>query len=159
MRCGTSAVEVMVAVMVVAAVGIPLMTLLFAERDTEQRSRYEYAALLATRDEMYQTRMLVAIGAVPESIAHDFRPLAGSPLDSLGPAFIGAKGGPVYNAEQARVATQLTINPPAPGPTQRLQIANLAARWVDPQANATRPGGARKSSVDTVFGVLRPPVP
>ena len=43
-----SAVEVMVAVMVAATIGIPLLTLIFQERDTEQRSRFDQIRRLET---------------------------------------------------------------------------------------------------------------
>jgi hypothetical protein len=156
MRQATSAVEVMVAVMVAAAIGIPCLQLLFAERDTEQRSRYEYVALLAARDEMYQARMLAALGATPESLAHDFRALEGNPLDGLGQAFIGNKTCSPYYPEQKRISTSLNVDPPLAGNTPRIQLATLTARWLDPSQDPAARGGSQKTTVDVVFGVLKP---
>src|SRR5439155_4950594 len=81
---GMSAVEILIAVMVAAAITIPVLTLVFQERDTEQRSRFEYLALLAARDEMYQARMLAGMGADLTRVTHGARPVKGNPLDGIG---------------------------------------------------------------------------
>lgn len=155
---GASAVEIMVAVMVAAAIAIPCLTLLFQERDTEQRSRYEYEALLAARDAMYEARMLIGIGAQPASAARTpARPLTGNPLATLGTALEGGTGDvPAYGPEQARVTVEVTIDA-ASASVPRLRPAKVVARWLDPGV-ASSPGQAgRKSAVELHFGVLRPP--
>jgi hypothetical protein len=134
---GVSAVEVMVAVMVAAAIAIPCLTLLFQERDTEQRSRFEYEALLAARDAMYEARMLIGIGAQPASAARTpARPLTGNPL--------------------ARVTVEITIDGPS-ATVPRLRPAKVLARWLDPAVASSAGQAGRKSAVELHFGVLRPP--
>jgi hypothetical protein len=145
----------LVAALVVAAVAIPLLTLLFQERDTEQRSRFEYLAILAARDEMYESRMALAAGALPDALAHDWKPLTGNVLERLAGAAPGLTIDASYSPEQARVATQLKLEPAG---SSRLRVATLDARWMDPQAAAgSEPGRERPSSLQLVFGLLPPP--
>ena len=152
---GVSAVEVMLAVMVGAAVTIPILALLNQERDTEQRSRYEYLAVLAARDEMYQARMLVGLGTDPAQVSHAPRKLAGNALDGLGNLFEGGKPAATYPPEMERVTVEVAIDAAAAG--SRLRPAKVTARWMDP-AIANSPGQAgRKTDVEIYFGCLRPP--
>lgn len=151
---GVSAVEVMVAVMVGAAVTIPILALLNQERDTEQRSRYEYLAVLAARDEMYQARMLVGLGTDPAQVAHAARKVTGNPVDGIGNLYEGAKPGSVYPAEMERVTVELTIDAAA---GSRVRPAKATARWMDPALAATPGQAGRKTDVEVYFGVLRPP--
>jgi hypothetical protein len=156
---GVSAVEVMVAVMVAAAIAIPCLTLLFQERDTEQRARYEYEALLAARDAMYEARALIAIGATPASAEkkNPAKPLVQNPLTLLGTALEGGTGDvPNYEDEQKRFTVEVTIgNPSASVP--RIRPAKVVARWLDPNVANSAGQAGRKSSVVLEFGVLRPP--
>lgn len=152
-RRGASAVEIMVAVMVAAALGIPMLTLLFQGRDTEQRSRFEYMASLASRDEMYQARVLVACGVDPNQVAHDFRALEGDPLEDLGSVFAGSKPDVQYHASQKRVQTRVEIRGRGPG-SQRIHLGKVTAKWLD-DAQAAK--DERKTTVEMTFGVLRPP--
>lgn len=155
---GASAVEIMVAVMVAAAIAIPCLTLLFQERDTEQRSRWEYEALLAARDAMYEARMLIGIGAQPPAAERKpAKKLTGNPLATLGTVLEGGTGDvPAYDAEQARITVEVSIDGPS-ATVPRLRPATVVARWLDP-AVASSPGQAgRKSAVELHFGVLRPP--
>lgn len=140
------------AVMVGAAVTIPILGLLNQERDTEQRSRYEYMAVLAARDEMYQARMLVGLGTDPGQVQHTPRKLTGNPLDGLGNLFEGGKPGVSYPAEMDRVSVELSIDAAAAG--SRVRPARVTARWMDPAVAA---GSSKKTDVDIYFGVLRPP--
>lgn len=153
---GVSAVEVMIAVMVGVAVTIPVLALLNQERDTEQRSRFEYLAVLAARDEMYQARMLVGLGTDPGQVAHTARKLTGNPLDGLGNLFEGGKPALTYPAEMERVTVELTIDGPSAG-TPRVRPAKATARWMDPALAATPGQEGRKTDVELYFGVLRPP--
>ncbi len=150
---GSFAAEVLVATLVAAAVIVPLLTLLFQERDTEQRSRFEYAALLAARDEICECRMALAAGARPESLAHDWRPLTGNPFERLSDASPGLAVDVTYAAEQARVATRVTLEPGAGG---RLRLATVTARWLDPETQRTPGGRERPTSLKLVFGLFAP---
>ena len=152
---GVSAVEVMVAVMVGAAVTIPILALLNQERDTEQRSRYEYLAVLATRDEMYQARMLVGLGTDPAQVAHAARKLTGNPVDGLGNLYEGAKPASTYPAEMERVTVELTIDAATAG--SRVRAAKAKALWMDPALAATPGQAGCKTDVEVYVGVLRPP--
>lgn len=140
------------AVMVGAAVTIPILGLLNQERDTEQRSRYEYMAVLAARDEMYQARMLVGLGTDPGQVQHTPRKLTGNPLDGLGNLFEGGKPAVSYPAEMDRVTVEVSIEAAAAG--SRVRPARVTARWMDPAVAAT---SGKKTDVDIYFGVLRPP--
>ncbi len=147
------AVEVAVSTLIVAAFAIPLMSLLFQERETEQLSRYQYVALVAARDEMYQSRMAVAAGATADSIAHGFEELTGSPLGRIEPMAPGVTLPVTYHKEQSRIETQLVLEPDTGG---RIRLATVEARWIDP-ANQGNGSGGRPSSLKIVFGLLTPP--
>lgn len=155
---GFSAVEVMVAVMVAATVGLPLITLLMQERDTEQRSRFEYLAILAARDEAYQARALVACGK-PDKVAHGMQPLTKPPFSTtaftaLEPIFIGTPPAGVakYSPDQARISTAVTADlPTAANP---VSVGVIKARWVDPDLAAAQ---KRRTTLDLVFGMMKPP--
>ncbi len=155
---GVSAVEIMIAVMVCAAITVPMLGLLFQERDTEQRSRFEYVALLAARDEMYQAKFLVGIGAQPASVAHaDARPLKGSPMQGIpGTVFTDPGGLPDYSADQERVKLVTEIDA-APADVPRLHAARTTAAWLDPELAKIPSQQGRKTTVELQFGVLRPP--
>ncbi|MBI4868900.1 MAG: hypothetical protein HY816_18325 [Candidatus Wallbacteria bacterium] len=145
----------LVAALVAAAVAVPLLTLLFQERDTEQRSRFEYLAVLAARDEMYESRMAVACGAAADSIGHAWRPLTGNVMERLKDAAPDLSVPATYSADQRRVSTKLDLET---GANPRLRVGTLQARWVDPAAG--QPSGDKKerpSSLQLVFGVLIPP--
>lgn len=150
---GFSAVEVMVAVMVAATIGIPLLTLLFQERDSEQRSRFEYLAILAARDAAYTARALVACGQTPNSAKQDFKALDGNPLESVKAVFPGDRTCTTYAPEQKRVSIEVKIDPPL-NASSRVHLSTVNARWVDPElARDTK----RRTSFELVFGVVKPP--
>ena len=154
---GMSAVEVMIAVMVAAAITIPILTLLFQERDTEQRSRFEYLALLAARDEMYQARMLIGMGADPKNVAHGLRQVKLNPLDAIGNTFFeGTLPATKYPAEMERVQVEVSIDGSAAG-TPHVHPARVHATWLDPDAAKASGQAGRKSDVELQFGVLTPP--
>lgn len=153
---GSLAAEVAIGTLIVAAMAIPLLTLLFQERDTEQRSRLEYWAILAARDEVYESRMAVAAGAKPDTLSHDWRPLKDNVLERIKGAAPGVTVDANYHPDQARIATKLTVDQ-GPG---RLRTATLVARWVDPPTGGgTAPSGAkeRPTTFQLVFGLLLPP--
>jgi len=149
---GFSAVEVMVAVMVAATIGIPLLTLVFQERDTEQRSRFEYLALLAARDAAYQARALVACGQTPDSVKRDSAALTGNPLDELKAVWTDAPKLTEYSADQKRVTIEVKIDAAAAG--TRMQVGTVNAGWVDPELAKSE---KRRTSLSLVFPVVRPP--
>lgn len=154
---GVSAVEVLIAVMIGAAVTVPVLALLFQERDTEQRSRFEYLALLIARDEMYQARMLVGMGADPQQVAHTPRKLSGNPLASIGGTFFdGTPPGPVYPDEMLRIASELVIDGPSQG-TPHLHPAHVKVTWLDPDLAKSSANVGRKTDLELHFGVLTPP--
>ena len=152
---GSFAIEVLVAALVAAAVAIPMLTLLFQERDTEQRSRFEYLAVLAARDEMYESRMAVLAGGDYASLKHAWVPLTKGPLERLKDAAPGVTIDAKYHPDQARVATQLDIDGAATG---RLRAVTIGARWSDPQTSAPVPGKKeRPTSFQLISSVLLPP--
>lgn len=155
---GFSATEVMVAALVAAVLAIPTLGLLFQSRDAEQRSRFEYLALLAARDEMYQSRVLVALGRKPEEVAHGFRSLTGSALEQLAPVFAGTPEKIDYLSEQERVATSITFEAANPV-ARRLRVGTLVARWMDPAAVGGPGSKSRRTQMELVFGVVAPPKP
>lgn len=150
-RGAFSAVEVMVAVMVAASIGIPLLTLLFQERDSEQRSRFEYLAILGARDAAYTARALVACGQTPDSVKHGFTALEGNPLESVKAVFPGDRTCTTYAPEQKRVSIEVKIEPPLT-PGSRAQMGTVGARWVDPELAKD---AKRRTSIELVFGVLK----
>lgn len=152
-RRGFSAVEVMVAVMVAATVGIPLLTLLMQERDTEQRSRFEYLALIAARDAAFEARALAACGKVGAA-AHDFEALKGSPLKRLAPLFADGKGPTTteYSSDQARVSLEVKLEAAPTG--GQPQLGTVTARWIDPDLAAK---DRRRSTLSLTFGMMKPP--
>ncbi|MBI3893494.1 MAG: hypothetical protein HY303_18405 [Candidatus Wallbacteria bacterium] len=153
---GSFAIEVLVAALVAAAVAVPLLTLLFQERDSEQRSRFEYLAILAARDEMYESRMAVACGAPPDKVAHPWRPLKGNVMERLKDAAPDLALDVSYHPDQARVATQAVMD--AAGANPRLRSVTLDARWIDPTTGPPSPDKReRPSSLQLIFGVLVPP--
>ena len=155
---GFSATETMVAVLVGAAITIPTLGLLFQSRDAEQRSRFEYLALLAARDEMYQSRVLVALGRKTTEVAHAPKVLAGNSLDALTPVFAGPPPIIDYHDDQSRVATGVefddTINQ-----AKRLRVGTITSRWMDPTAASGAANRARRTQMEIVFGVVLPPKP
>jgi hypothetical protein len=157
---GTSAVEVLVAVMVCAAIAIPMLTLMQQERDTEQRSRFEYVALLAARDAAFAARALVAAGRMsPDAIGTALDgPLAGHPLDKLGDKFVGTKPGRGYYAEQQRIRIGVQVQPELAGASKRLRLATVSARWMDPAAIiGNNPAKEKRTVIELVAGILKPP--
>jgi type II secretory pathway pseudopilin PulG len=149
---GFSAVEVMVAVMVAAAVGIPLLTLLMQERDTEQRSRFEYLALIAARDEAYESRLMVACGEAA-NVKHGVTKLENSPLRRLATLFEGGAPNTCdYGPDQLRVTLETALDDPPPG--SRLQIGTVTARWVDTELEKK---DKRRASLTLQFGAMKPP--
>jgi len=154
---GMSAVEVMIAVMVAGAITIPILTLLFQERDTEQRSRFEYLALLAARDEMYQARMLIGMGADPRNVAHAPRQVKGNPMDAVGTTYFeGTPPATKYPDDMQRVQVEVGIDSPSAG-TPHVHPARVHATWLDPDAAKATGQAGRKSDVEIQFGVLTPP--
>ena len=152
---GFSAVEVMVAVMVAATIGIPLLVLLFQERDSEQRSRFEYLAIVAARDAAYQARAVVACGQGVDKAKRDNKALEKNPLEELKEVFLN-KNPPTlteYSADQKRVTVEVKFDPPL-NPTTRAQLGTVSARWVDPELAKQ---DKRRTSFELTFGVLRPP--
>lgn len=149
---GFSATEVMVAVMVAATIGIPLLTLLFQERDSEQRSRFEYLAILAARDAAYTARARVAAGQPLADVNQAATALTGDPCASL-----PTKTGPIqttpYSADQKRITIEVKLDNPAT-PTARVVSGVVTARWVDPELAKSE---KRRTSLELVFGVNRPP--
>lgn len=152
MRRAFSATEVMVAVMVAATIGIPLLTLLFQERDSEQRSRYEYLALLAARDAAFTARALVACGQPLASASHGPEPLASGALESLKDV-MKERTCTSYSDEQKRITVEVKIDNPA-NAAARVAVGTVTARWVDPELAKSQ---NRRSSMDLTFGVNRPP--
>lgn len=150
---GFSAVEVMVAVMVAATIGIPLLTLLFQERDSEQRARFEYLAILAARDAAYEARALVACGVPPASVAHGFKALEGNPLDVLKDVFQDDRSSTTYSPEQKRVTLEVKIEAPTTAGS-RAQLGTVTTRWVDPELAKLE---KRRTTLEFSFGVLKPP--
>ena len=151
-----SAVEVMVAVMVAATIGIPLLSLVFQERDTEQRSRFEYLALLAARDAAYQARALVACGQAPDSVKRDPpAALEKNPLLEVKALFPNNDPPALteYSADQKRVTVQLLLDPAASA-TARTRVGTVTAAWVDPELAKQ---SQRRTSLSLVFGLVRPP--
>lgn len=149
---GFSATEVMVAVMVAATIGIPLLTLLFQERDSEQRSRFEYLAILAARDAAYTARARVAAGQPLADVNQAAAALTGDPCASL-----PTRNGPIqttaYSADQKRITVEVKLDNPAT-PTARVVSGVVTARWVDPEVAKSE---KRRTSLELVFGVNRPP--
>lgn len=153
-RSGFSAVEVGVAMLIAAVVGVPMLSLLFQGRDTEQRSRFELLAVLAARDDMYQSRLLVACGAAPASVAKTPQPLDGNPCQGLQPIFRGTLPDVRYYEIQKRVVASVTMKGPVNGASPRIHLAEAEARWNE--VNGVARDG-RKASVVLPFGVLVPP--
>lgn len=152
-RAGFSATEVMVAVMVAATIGIPLLTLLFQERDSEQRSRFEYLGILAARDAAYSARALVACGEKTDTLNQGAKPLEGNPLEAVKAIFPGDKTCTTYSPEQKRVTLEVKMEAAA-STAARAQWGTVTARWVDSElAKAEK----RRTSFELVFGVNRPP--
>jgi type II secretory pathway pseudopilin PulG len=154
---GFSAVEVMVAVMVAATVGLPLLTLLMQERDTEQRSRFEYLAILAARDAAYTARALVACGAKQNEVMHGMEALTKNPpdkgpFDRLKPVFVGNTPDVKYGPDQSRISTE--VKGDFPTPAAPVSVGVVSARWVDPDLAAAQ---KRRTQLDLVFGMSKPP--
>lgn len=149
-RSGLSGVEVVMAALIAALLSIPILALLFQERDTGQRSRFEYGAILAARDEMYETRLLIAAGAVPDELEHGWLPIDGSALDRLAPLVPASDPGYGYHLEQHRIETQLTLEPRS----GTVRVARVLARWLDPTASSQEK--ANRAVVSLVFGFPEP---
>lgn len=145
-KSGLSGAEVIVAALVASLLSVPVLTLLFQERDTGKRSSLEYLAMTAARDEMYETRLLVTAGAALPGLQHDWLPLGGSTLQRLGA--MGASLGSAfeYHPGQCRIETKLTFSDGA----GRLRRATLLARWQPDDATG-------RAVTRLVFGVLSPP--
>lgn len=148
----------MVAVLVAAVLAIPTLGLLFQSRDAEQRSRYEYLAVLAARDEMYQSRVLAALGRTPDQIGHDFKPLTGNILEGLAPVFASAPPQIAFHADQERVEVSLAFEGANPA-ARRLRVGKLRARWMSAAATSGPNAKSRRTSMDLVFGVVLPHKP
>lgn len=148
---GVTAVETALAALVAAVLSVPLLVLLFRERDSGQRTRWEYLALLAAREAMYDARFLAAAGAQPVTLARGFHPLTGSPLESLAPVAFGATTQLRYPPAFERIETSLAVEPAG----FRLHRATVTARWSDPAAS--EPNDARPREVRLVTGLLSPP--
>lgn len=150
-RHGFSATEVMVAVMVAATIGIPLLTLLFQERDSEQRSRFEYLAILAARDAAYTARALVASRKTLQEVNQAPTALTGHPLAAFNfnPSDIPTE----YSADQKRITVEVKLDNPAT-PDARVVTGVVIARWVDPELAKSE---KRRTSVEFSFGLTRPP--
>lgn len=149
---GFSAVEVTIASAVAALLAVPLLALMWQERDTAQRARFEYLAVIAAREEMYEARLLAALGASPGEIAHeDWQPLEGDVLARLANATDGPRPLAAYRPDQSRIETRLEI---AHG-SGRLRNATLQVRWSDPQSAAG--SQKRPSGFLLTFGLLLPP--
>lgn len=134
-----------------ALLSVPLLVLMFQERDTGQRSRFEYLALLAAREEMYDARFLAACGATPKPLLeHSWRPQRGGLLARLGPAAASVKSGLEYRPLQSRIETSLSLE----SGTGRLRRATVLARWEDPDTK--RAGDTRPDTVRLVIGLLWP---
>lgn len=154
MRRGFSAVEVMVAVMVAATIGIPMLTLMFQERDSEQRSRFEYLALLAARDAAYEARTLVACGVKPEDAKLANAALEGNPLAVFvdKSKFVGTPPDVKYPPEQKRIVRDLAID--TTDAAARVFVGKVVTRWVDPELAKQE---KRRTTLELVFGVAKPP--
>lgn len=153
-RAGFQAIEIAVATLIAAAVAIPVMTLLFQGRETEQLSRLRSLALLAAHDEMFECRMALAAGALPEGLAHDWRPLVGNVLERLAAAGPGVAIDAVYGPDQSRISTRLTLEPATPS---RIRLATLEVRWLDTGPDAgTAAADGRPTSMQLVFGLMTP---
>jgi prepilin-type N-terminal cleavage/methylation domain-containing protein len=154
MRRGFSAVEVMVAVMVAASIGIPLLTLMFQERDSEQRSRFEYIALIAARDAAYEARTLVACGVKPEDVKLANAALDGNPLAAFVDKnkYVGNPPDVKYPPEQKRIVRDLAID--TADAAARVFLGKVTARWLDAELAKQ---DKRRSSLELVFGVAKPP--
>jgi hypothetical protein len=154
-RTGFSAAEVMVAVLVAGVLAIPTLGLMFQSRDAEQRSRYEYLAVLAARDEMYQSRVLAALGRTPDQIRHGFNPLTGSILETL---FASPPPAIAFHADQERVEVALEFEAANPA-AKRLRVGKLRARWMSEAVTSGPNAKSRRTSMDLVFGVVLPHKP
>lgn len=158
-RKAAIATEVLVAALVAAALSVPLLSLAFQERESVQVSRFQYAAVLAARDEMYAVRFAVAAGADPATLQHAWRPLEGDPFTPLAPMATDLGVDVSYPAEQGRIETQLSIEaapgaPPGSELGRRLRLGTLIARWREPAAGGV---AERPAAVRVVFGVMSPP--
>jgi hypothetical protein len=103
---------------------------------------------------MYQSRLLVACGAAPASVARTPQALTGNACQALQPLFRGTLPDVSYPPVMQRVVTSIEVKPPVNGASPRIHLAEAVARWNEVDGVA-RDG--RKASVILPFGVLVPP--
>lgn len=112
-KTGASAVEALMAILIVVLVGVPLLGLLFQERATTQKGHSQYLAILAGREEVGDLRFMLASGVPAAQLAHDWKALSGSAMARLGPVLVGAVPGADYQPMQDRIETKVTFQPAA----------------------------------------------
>ncbi len=150
---GVSAVEVVVAAFVAAAIAVPLVALLSQQRDAGQRSRYEYLALLAARDAAYESRFLAAAGLDPAKLEQDWTGLKGSVYARLGETASGLRAKFEYPPEHTRIQTHVAWL----SSQGRQHLGRVRVRWQEPEKVGSAAANSRRpSETDLVFGALRP---
>lgn len=156
---GMSAVEILMGSAIFAVIAIPILSALNTSREAEQVSRYQYLALLHARDEMYRSRFLIGVGAKFDSIKKNANsPVQGGVMDDLGTTFSadGANALPSYTEEQKRISLEVKYVDGVTAASQRQKLAQVTARWLNDPDGTTNPG-ERPTTVNLVFGVLKPP--
>lgn len=158
-HAGVSAVEVVVGAMVAGLLGVVVMSTLFQSRDAEQRSRLQYLALLAARDQVYRARFMIGAGAIRSAVERtNFTRLEGDPLaDIAGVSDVPINTVSPYYPGQKRIAYKLVLETPAAG--ERISLGTVTARWVDGAGDGQAPAAARErpATLQLTFGVLKPP--
>lgn len=141
---GVSVVEAVVAAAVLAAVGIPLLSLLFQTRANERMARHEYLALVAARDVVAEAQLLAHLGRADDATWA----LEGSVLGRLRATATEPSTPVVYRPDQRRLKARLEQL----GGEGRVRAARVRVAWDAPAGEAA---GEAERAVEVVFG-MRP---
>jgi hypothetical protein len=127
-REGFSISGLLLAAMIVAMMLPLLIDLLVRDRRTAVRTRRALLALHAARAEIEDVRVMAVLADDPLRLAHDFRPLAGQPLDSLRllEPVLELPRAAAYPEEYRRIFTRLTLEPTD---ARALLRGELTVRW------------------------------
>lgn len=112
-------IEVLVCLALVAAVLIPLITLVYRSRGTAVASRLALIAAHAAREEIEDLRILSRVKQdTMEKLAHDWAPFKGNALDRLKEVMLAGETPPKeldYGEEYGRIWTKVEIGQPQDG--------------------------------------------
>ena len=140
----------MIAVIICAAVLVPLMTLLVQERTTTVRGNLSFLAYLAAREEIGDIRFRLAAGVDTASLAHEWTALKDSTFTRLKDAMTGADPGLKYDPSQERIETKIEFKTDVGG----LKVGKLTVRYA--KDTGLQLGAGDNGGIEFSFGVRKP---